>query len=106
MEQIFSGSNIVGKTIKKVFGYEKLFLVFTDDTFCAMHSYGDEDVYVDTSTIDLNPALYNVPILFELGLITDKQRSDIIKEANSRQEKHQEKLERQEFERLKKKYAK
>ena len=89
MEQLFSNSELIGKTIKNVLEPDwhasKLFISFTDNTFCFAQSYnGCVEIMEEEYDDEINE--YNFEELFQLGFISEEKFNAIKTEKEKEKE--------------------
>ncbi len=82
MKQLFEDQDLTGKTIKKAefIQDDKFFLLF-DQSFCILKCVGWDDrvMEIDNEDYSLTPNAYNCKELFQLGLIDEKTKNEIVK---------------------------
>lgn len=100
MKQIKEEEHLKFKTIKKTgYSYNKLFLFFTDDTFCIFSGsgWGDFDVEINNEDFETEPNTGNYADLKEIGLI---DMPTFIKFENLRLKEMEERIRQREIDKL------
>lgn len=92
---------IVGKTIKAVFCHQSgKYIQFDDGMFIGFEAYWN-----NSDIEHIVPDKNDYPLLVKLGLMTEQERKDLREKAQRECKEHNDRLEKQLYEKLKAKYG-